>query len=176
MKTKKQNKFYEETLFIIATLILIFPIGLFLMFKYNKFNKKARYVILTICMSPIIIAAINKILPQRYYTSKKHNNNYESSKPIEQKNEDISLVDSTEVSKEKGLLENKLKEALSDYNVTSIDILNLTAGGYSAMINVETDISEDLGQMLYDEISNKINGIVNEYYLTIIKDYKVIAN
>lgn len=83
MKTKKQNKFYEETVFIIGALILIFPLGLFLMFKYNKFNEKARYIILTICMSPIIVVSINKMLPQRYYNQKYKNNNFVQNIPVE---------------------------------------------------------------------------------------------
>ncbi|WP_047373982.1 hypothetical protein [Exiguobacterium sp. ZOR0005] len=38
-------KFYQTTWFTILTLLLFFPVGLFLMWKYQKFNKAARIII-----------------------------------------------------------------------------------------------------------------------------------
>ena len=38
-------KFYEKTWFTVLMLLLFFPVGLFLMWKYQKFNKGARIII-----------------------------------------------------------------------------------------------------------------------------------
>lgn len=38
-------KFYEKTWFTVIMLLLFFPVGLFLMWKYQKFNKIARIII-----------------------------------------------------------------------------------------------------------------------------------
>lgn len=38
-------RFYEQTWFTVLTLLLFFPLGLFLMWRYQKFNKIARIVI-----------------------------------------------------------------------------------------------------------------------------------
>ncbi|WP_113930472.1 hypothetical protein [Bacillus sp. P14.5] len=38
-------KFYEKTWFTVLTLLLFFPLGLFLMWRYQKFNKAARIII-----------------------------------------------------------------------------------------------------------------------------------
>lgn len=41
----EKEKFYQKTWFTVLFLILFFPIGLFTMWKYKKFNKVARIVI-----------------------------------------------------------------------------------------------------------------------------------
>lgn len=48
----EQQKFYQKTWFIILLLILFFPVGLFLMWKYKPFNRPAHIVI------TVIIAAL----------------------------------------------------------------------------------------------------------------------
>lgn len=42
---QENEKWYQKTWFIIIMLIFLFPVGLFLMWKYKKFNKIARYII-----------------------------------------------------------------------------------------------------------------------------------
>ncbi|WP_159562770.1 MULTISPECIES: O-antigen polymerase [unclassified Exiguobacterium] len=46
--------FYERTWFIILMLIFIFPVGLYLMWKYKKFNKVVRIIITVICVIALI--------------------------------------------------------------------------------------------------------------------------
>ncbi|MDD3186762.1 MAG: Ltp family lipoprotein [Anaerostipes sp.] len=41
----EKEKFYTKTWFVILMIIFIFPVGLFLMWKYNKFSKTARIII-----------------------------------------------------------------------------------------------------------------------------------
>lgn len=41
-------RFFERTWFVILTLIFFFPLGLFLMWKYEKFNKVARIIVTVI--------------------------------------------------------------------------------------------------------------------------------
>jgi len=42
------TKFYQTTWFTILMLIIFFPVGIFLMWKYNRFNQTARLIISTI--------------------------------------------------------------------------------------------------------------------------------
>lgn len=42
---KKQNEFYKEDWFVILMLILLFPVGIVLMWHYEKFTKDIRLVI-----------------------------------------------------------------------------------------------------------------------------------
>lgn len=40
-----RQKFYQSTWFTVLTLIFLMPLGVFLMWKYNKFNKRARIIL-----------------------------------------------------------------------------------------------------------------------------------
>ena len=53
-----EKKFYEKTWFIILMLIFIFPLGLFLMWKYASWNKVAK-IILTVILSILFIIGIS---------------------------------------------------------------------------------------------------------------------
>lgn len=48
------EKFYKKTWFCILMLFLFCPVGIFLMLKYEKFNKTTRVIILTIIMYKLI--------------------------------------------------------------------------------------------------------------------------
>lgn len=41
----KREKIYQKTWFIVICLIVIFPVGIFLMWKYRKFNKVIRIIV-----------------------------------------------------------------------------------------------------------------------------------
>lgn len=41
----KEEKIYQKTWFIVICLIVIFPVGIFLMWKYHKFNKVIRVIV-----------------------------------------------------------------------------------------------------------------------------------
>ena len=41
----KEEKIYQKTWFIVICLIIIFPVGIFLMWKYHKFNKVIRVIV-----------------------------------------------------------------------------------------------------------------------------------
>lgn len=41
----KEEKIYQKTWFIVICLIIIFPVGIFLMWKYRKFNKVIRVIV-----------------------------------------------------------------------------------------------------------------------------------
>ncbi len=45
MKTADKSKWYQGSLGIIAALVLFFPLGLFLMWKYAKWNKKVKWIV-----------------------------------------------------------------------------------------------------------------------------------
>ena len=55
IKSNKNNVF-EATWFTVFMLIFFFPAGLFLMFKYKKFNKKARGIITGGCALIVLVA------------------------------------------------------------------------------------------------------------------------
>lgn len=42
---KKQDEFYKEDWFVILMLVLIFPLGLVLMWYYEKFSKENRLLL-----------------------------------------------------------------------------------------------------------------------------------
>lgn len=51
----EQKKFYQSTWFTVLFLVLFFPIGLFTMWKYKKFNKVARIVItVLVCIAFVV--------------------------------------------------------------------------------------------------------------------------
>ena len=52
----EKMKFYQKTWFTVLFLILFFPIGLFTMWKYKKFNKVAR-IIISVIFAILVIAA-----------------------------------------------------------------------------------------------------------------------
>ena len=45
----EKNKFYQTTWFTILMLIFFFPVGIFLVWKYNKFGSKKTKIIITVC-------------------------------------------------------------------------------------------------------------------------------
>src|SRR5258708_21084667 len=45
MKTANKSKWHQGSLGIIATLVVFFPLGLFLMWKYAKWNKKVKWAV-----------------------------------------------------------------------------------------------------------------------------------
>lgn len=51
---KQQQKFYQSGWFCILMLLLFFPVGLFLMWKYKKFNKVVRIVVTVILVMAVI--------------------------------------------------------------------------------------------------------------------------
>lgn len=55
IKSNKNNVF-EATWFTVLMLIFFFPVGLFLMFKYKKFNKVSRGVITGVCTLIVLVA------------------------------------------------------------------------------------------------------------------------
>ena len=52
----EKMKFYQQTWFTVLFLILFFPIGLFTMWKYKKFNKIAR-IIISVILALLVVAA-----------------------------------------------------------------------------------------------------------------------
>lgn len=77
IKSNKNNVF-EATWFTILMLVLFFPVGLFTMFKYKKFNKAIRGIIALICLfiliSPTISIAINNIYNKKTTPINTHTN------------------------------------------------------------------------------------------------------
>lgn len=53
------EKWYQKTFGIVAMLILFFPIGLFLMFKYSKWNNLTKTIISSVCAILILISLIS---------------------------------------------------------------------------------------------------------------------
>ena len=52
------QKFYSKSWFIILMLLLLFPIGLVLMWRYMKFNKPCRIVVTALCFFFLLIFAL----------------------------------------------------------------------------------------------------------------------
>lgn len=57
MINETKESIFEKDWFTILMLIMFFPVGLFTMFKYKKFNKLSRTIISTICILIIFMPA-----------------------------------------------------------------------------------------------------------------------
>lgn len=51
----ENKKFYQETWFIILSIIIFFPVGLFLMWKYTSWNKAVKWIITGLIAFSVII-------------------------------------------------------------------------------------------------------------------------
>ena len=83
-------KLYEKTWFTVVTLLLFFPLGVFLMWKYKKFNKVGR-IVLTAFFSFILVAMI---------FGKEENNQATSIETIEDEVETSVVSDTDEAKRE----------------------------------------------------------------------------
>ncbi|MFN4214935.1 hypothetical protein [Exiguobacterium sp.] len=70
-------KFYQKTWFVMISLILFFPLGVFLMWKHKKFNKLGR-VVFTMFFGLIFVIAVSGIL------GSEENNQATSTAPIKE--------------------------------------------------------------------------------------------
>lgn len=61
------EKIYQKTWFMIFMLVLFFPIGIFLLWKYAPYQKKAKAILTCICL--ILLFFINTMSPEPNYTS-----------------------------------------------------------------------------------------------------------
>lgn len=55
-----QDKFYKKNWFIWLMIIFIFPLGLFLLFKYSNYSNKTKIIITIIILGLVIFS---KVLP-----------------------------------------------------------------------------------------------------------------
>lgn len=55
----REKKLYEKTWFVVVMLIFLWPVGLFLMWKYTDWNKVVKIVITVICALSLITAFTN---------------------------------------------------------------------------------------------------------------------
>jgi hypothetical protein len=89
-------KFYQEKWFCVLMLILFFPIGIFLMFKYKHFNNIVR-IIITIIFGLMIVGYLGNNSPNNNSTS---NNISNSNTTVEESQNSTSVEDKTSDSKQ----------------------------------------------------------------------------
>lgn len=71
-----EKKFYQRDWFIVLMLIVFFPVGIFLMWKYTSWKKVAK-IIVTVIFSLILLSAI--------FGDNEDNNNNEVKEPVKEK-------------------------------------------------------------------------------------------
>lgn len=87
------QKFYQSMWFIILALIIFFPIGLFLMWRYEKFNKMARIIITVLFLLIFLSTFGNKNKETQPIDSVAEYTNTETTEDISQQESEPSQSD-----------------------------------------------------------------------------------
>lgn len=131
---EEKRPFYKSSWFVILSLIMFFPLGLFLMWKFKKFNVAIRIVITTI----LSIGLIGSMFGEPY----------EEESIVKNDNEKIKeVVQSTKQNEENGKVKEVAKNETDEERITKI--IHKTIGkkplGFDEERIVDITINENLG-------------------------------
>lgn len=143
--SEKSKKFYEKGWFCILMLILFFPVGLFLMWRYKIFSKTARTIITVF----IAIAFVGNVLLNN--TADSENQESETTIQNTEKSNKVTTESQKETTEKK--VEEKTTTALEDdVDKTEFEYKNMTVKYLNHQI--QTDAANQECLIVYYEFTN----------------------
>lgn len=148
-EAEKNKKWYQKPVGIIILLILFFPVGLYLMWKYAHWNKVVKLIVTAIIA---VIVIVNLVVPRGNNTTPSYKSTSQEYAQEEANDDTTVATDEKEDETEKSKSEFSPKD-VSDETIKSIETYSDYLVMYQAIIDDYLDNYENAvkGTVLYDE-------------------------